>query len=222
VTAQVDGASPTFPTSLLVPQREARRRLRALRAAIPQPERLAANRAIRAELRRLRIWRPGLRVAVFLGLPDEVDLRPCFDAAWRRGVRLYVPRILSLRRGALAFVPFERDGRLQRNWFGIDEPVTTLHRRVTARQLDVIVTPLLGFDAQCHRLGMGAGFYDRALRTRLDHARTFRRPRLVGVAFAIQRVERIEPSPWDVALDMVVTEHGVFRRPLHPQTGPRA
>jgi 5-formyltetrahydrofolate cyclo-ligase len=62
---------------------------------------------------------------------------------------------------------------------------------------------------------MGAGFYDRALRRRGDRTRPFRHPRLIGVAFAIQRVERIDPAPWDVALDMVVTERGVFRSGSH-------
>ena len=207
MTAQAGGAFPLLST------REARRHLKALRRQIPDAERKAAERAIHAELRRLHVWRPGHRVAVFLGMPDEVDLRPCFDAAWRRGVRLYVPRILSLRRGALAFVPYERESPLRRNWFGIDEPVGTLHRRLGARQLDTILTPLLGFDAQCHRLGMGAGFYDRALRRRLDRHGSFRRPRLIGIAYSVQQVGAIDPNPWDVALDMVVTERGVLRRP---------
>jgi 5-formyltetrahydrofolate cyclo-ligase len=192
--------------------REARRRLRQLRHEIPPGERKAADRAIRAELTRLRLWRPRSRIAVFLGLADEVDLRPCFDEAWRRGIQLYVPLILSLRRGAMMFVPLDRDARLVRNWFGIDEPANALHRSVRARELDLILAPLLGFDAWCHRLGMGAGFYDRALRRRIDRGATFRRPRLIGVAYAIQQVERIDPAPWDVALDMVVTERGVVRR----------
>jgi 5-formyltetrahydrofolate cyclo-ligase len=202
--------------------REARRRIRQLRHGISPGERKAANRAILAGLRRLHIWRPGSRIAVFLGMPDEVDLRPCFDEAWRRGIQLYVPLILNLRKGAMAFVPLDRDGALARNWFGIDEPADVLHRRVTARELDVILTPLLGFDAQCHRLGMGAGFYDRAMRRRIDRGATFRRPRLVGVAYAIQQVDRIDPAPWDVALDMVVTERGVVRpSPIASPGGPR-
>ena len=215
MTAQAGGASPP---SLLVPVREARRRLRQLRHEIPPGERKAAHRAIHAQLRRLHVWRPGSRVAVFLGLPDEVDLRPCFAAAWRRGIQLYVPLILNLRQGAMTFVPLDRDAPLARNWFGIDEPPNALHRRITARELDVILAPLLGFDAQCHRLGMGAGFYDRALRRRVDRNAAFRRPRLVGVAYAIQQVEHIDPAPWDVALDMIVTERGVVRP--SPATSP--
>jgi 5-formyltetrahydrofolate cyclo-ligase len=207
VTAQAGGASPLSP-------REARRRLRALRRDLPDDQRHVAERAIRRELERLHVWRPGRRVALFLGMPDEVDLRPCFATAWRRGVRLYVPRILSLRRGAMTFVPLDRDARLRVNRFGIEEPEVSLSRRVQVLQLDTILVPLVGFDAACHRLGMGAGFYDRALQRlgRSPASSSFRHPRLIGIAYDVQRVERIEPAPWDVALDLVVTERGVFRR----------
>jgi 5-formyltetrahydrofolate cyclo-ligase len=57
---------------------------------------------------------------------------------------------------------------------------------------------------------MGAGFYDRALRPRLDRSQPFRRPRLIGIAYSVQQVERLDPAPWDVALDLVVTEQGVL------------
>jgi 5-formyltetrahydrofolate cyclo-ligase len=169
-----------------------------------------ADRSIRRALARLRLWQPGRRVAVFLGMPDEVDLRPSFATAWSRGVRLYVPRILDLRRGAMTFVPLTPTATLHRNRYGIDEPVVPLGRRVSALQLDTILVPLVGFDADGHRLGMGAGFYDRALRRRLDRSRPFRRPLLVGVAYAVQQVERIARAPWDVPLDLVVTERGVL------------
>jgi len=115
----------------------------------------------------------------------------------------------------MTFVPYARDARLQPNWFGIDEPVVALSQRVSALQIDTILVPLVGFDARCHRLGMGAGFYDRALRRRRERTQPFRRPRLIGVAYDVQRVERLEPAPWDVTLDMVVTERGVLRCPSH-------
>ena len=209
MTAQAGGASP--PSAERVSPRQARKRLRTLRSSIAPSERAAAHLAIHRTLRHLQVWRPGHRVAVFLGMPDEVDLRPAFTRAWRRGVRLYVPLILNLRAGAMAFVPYERDARLRRNWFGIDEPVDALSRRVQALELDTVLVPLLGFDAAGHRLGMGAGFYDRALRRRRDRALPFRRPRLIGVAYEVQRVAAIEPAPWDIALDLVVTERGIHR-----------
>jgi 5-formyltetrahydrofolate cyclo-ligase len=210
VTAQVGGAFPLPSLVRFTTPRETRRQLRARRRELPDDRRRAADCAIRRELARLRVWQPGRRIAVFLGMPDEVDLRPCFAEAWRRGVRLYVPRILDLRRSEMTFVPFEPDATLRRNRYGIDEPVVPIGRRVAALQLDTVLVPLVGFDADGHRLGMGAGFYDRALRRRLDRTRPFRRPRLIGVAYSVQQVDRIERASWDVPLDAVVTEHGVL------------
>jgi 5-formyltetrahydrofolate cyclo-ligase len=195
--------------------RELRRQLRQGRRAIPDAERRKADRAIHASLRRLGLWRRGRRIAVFLGMPGEVDLRPCFTAAWGAGVRLYVPQILSRRDGRMAFVPLEPGAPLRGNAFGIAEPAHGARGRLPVRHLDTILVPLVGFDAQGHRLGMGAGFYDRAMRPRLDRALPFRRPRLIGVAYSVQQVARLEPAPWDVALDLVVTERGLLRCPAH-------
>jgi 5-formyltetrahydrofolate cyclo-ligase len=195
--------------------RELRRQLRARRRAIPDAERRNADRSILASLHSLRILQPGRRVGVFLGMPGEVDLRPCFGPAWRRGVRLFVPHIVSTRDGSMVFVPLEPDALLIGNAFGIAEPACGSRGRIPVRHLDTILVPLVGFDSHGHRLGMGAGYYDRALRPRLDRSQPFRRPRLIGVAYAIQQVEQLEPAPWDVALDLIVTERGILRFPPH-------
>jgi len=63
--------------------------------------------------------------------------------------------------------------------------------------------PLLGFDKRGTRLGYGGGYYDRTLGT------LSKRPRLVGIAFAIQELPEIPREAHDVPLDMIVTEDGV-------------
>jgi 5-formyltetrahydrofolate cyclo-ligase len=80
--------------------------------------------------------------------------------------------------------------------------------------------PVLGFDRAGNRLGMGLGFYDRRLRHLARRGRRWRRPRLVGVAFGCQELASIEPSGWDVPLDMIVTENGVIT-PARPGEVPR-
>jgi 5-formyltetrahydrofolate cyclo-ligase len=79
------------------------------------------------------------------------------------------------------------------------------------RWLDLVLVPLVGFDPRGHRLGMGAGLYDRHFAF-LRHRRTWRRPLLVGVAFEAQKVERLTEAEYDVQLDGVVTECGVYGR----------
>jgi 5-formyltetrahydrofolate cyclo-ligase len=201
--------------------KEARRRLRRLRASIDRVERLAAEQAIVTALERLRLFRRDARVALYLPMRGEVDLRPAIEAAWHRGTAVFVPRIVSRRRARMTFVPWTPDGPRRRNIFGIEEP-TLGAGRLDARQLDTVVMPVVGFDGRGNRLGMGAGYYDRALRRRLDRTRVWRRPRLVGVAFACQELPSIPASPWDVPLDLIVTERDVLvpGRRIHRSANP--
>ncbi len=74
-------------------------------------------------------------------------------------------------------------------------------------ELDALILPLLAFDTQGQRLGMGGGFYDRSLAA-LRHRRRWRRPRLLGVAHGFQEVSELPREPWDVPLDGIVTEQG--------------
>jgi 5-formyltetrahydrofolate cyclo-ligase len=188
--------------------RAARRRLRRLRLKLDADEREAAEQAILHRLERLRVFRRGACVGLYLPMPGEVDLRPCLDRAWQRGATVFVPRISSRRRGRMSFVQWTPGAAQRRNAFGILEPAGTI-RPTPVSQLDVVVVPVVGFDRRGNRLGMGAGFYDRALRRRLDPMRRWRRPRLIGVAFACQELAAIPVSPWDVPLDLIVTERGI-------------
>ena len=111
--------------------------------------------------------------------------------------------------------------RLVRNRFGIPEPSLRQHRIALPWALDVILVPLVGFDSACRRLGMGGGFYDRTLGF-LRHRTHWRRPTLIGLAHECQRVAELEAQPWDVPLDMVVTEKRVYvRRPPGIEAPPR-
>ena len=202
--------------------RALRRRLRALRRSLPRDERQKAERAIGRALRHLKLLRRGHRVAVYLAMAGEVGLGSTIEAGWRAGCLLHVPRIANRRRCRMGFVPFPPGASLRANpnAYGIAEPVASANAAISPRTLDAVLMPVVGFDRQGNRLGMGAGYYDRALRRRRDRTRAWRRPRLIGIAFACQEVARIEPSPWDVALDCVVTEREVVV-PRRPAAGAR-
>jgi len=189
--------------------RAERRRLRALRLAMPRDRRVAAERAIATALRRLRVFRRGRRAAVYLAMPGEVSLAATLPGALRHGAELYAPQIRSRRLLHMRFVRLRGGATLRPNAFGIAEPTGGAPDSLPPLHLDVILVPVVGFDRDGNRLGMGAGYYDRALRRRRDGARNWRRPRLVGLAFACQEVAKIEPSPWDVRLDLVVTERAI-------------
>ena len=94
--------------------------------------------------------------------------------------------------------------------YGIAEPDHAPHDRIDARNLDVIFMPLVAFDRHGFRLGSGAGFYDRSLR-HLNRSRSWRRPKLIGVAYDHQLTTALIPSAWDVPMDAVLTESRIYR-----------
>jgi 5-formyltetrahydrofolate cyclo-ligase len=182
-------------------KQDLRRRLRALRAAIPPPLRSQAARTAARRLLRTPLLARATHVAAYLATGSELDAQPLIDALVRRGCTVLVPRVDPREAGRMRFVPLTAQAPHARNRYGIAEP--RARRASRAPRIDVAILPLVGFDADGHRLGSGAGYYDRWL-ARLRG----RRPRLVGLAFAGQEVEAIPAEPWDVKLDAICTEAG--------------
>ncbi len=195
-------------------RREMRQEMRQRRRALPAASRAAAAASLARVISRHRILRHAARIAVYFAYGGEIDLAPTIALARQRGSRLCLPVISSIAKGSMHFVPFETDTSLRGNRFGIHEPQLHRARVIPAHRLDVVLLPLVAVDSRGWRLGSGAGFYDRHL-SHLRTDRRWRRPRLIGVAYEFQRVPIIEPQPWDVPLDAVVTERGYYplRRP---------
>ena len=183
-----------------------RQRLKKLRRAVPPAARRMAAAAVAHHIRRTLNLRPGLRVAVYAPLPTELDTAALVALLLRHRCRIYLPRLTDLRRRRMQFVAAR--GPMRRNHLGILEPVQL--RRLSARNLDLVFVPLVGFDATGMRLGMGAGYYDRAFHF-LRYRRYWRHPRLIGLAYSFQQVPRIKGAPHDVHLDSVVTEKGPIK-----------
>ena len=183
-----------------------RQRLRRLRRDLPPAARRAAEVAVARLIQRAFNLRPGLRIAVYAPLRGELDPAALVRLAQRHRCRLYVPHLMDLRRRRMQFV--EARGPMRRNALGILEPVEL--RRLSTRSLDLVFVPLVGFDATGARLGMGAGYYDRAFAF-LRLRRYWFHPRLIGVAYSIQQVPHIEHLAHDVRLHRVVTEKGVIK-----------
>jgi 5-formyltetrahydrofolate cyclo-ligase len=93
-----------------------------------------------------------------------------------------------------------------------DEPAVARKLMRLPQQLDAVIVPLLGFDNNGNRLGMGGGYYDRSFAFRKQR-RAWRRPLLIGVAYSFQQVDAIQTEPWDIPLDAVITEQE-FRKNL--------
>lgn len=207
MTAHAGGASPLVNLSdPQNPRRQLRREMRARRRQLPQAERIAAARRFARHLSPL--LRPGKRIALYLPHDGEADPGEIIRRARQRGCSLYLPSITNHRRSRMRFLRFDQDTRLRMNRYGILEPDPAWTADITMHLLDLVLLPLVAFDDHGWRLGSGAGFYDRHLH-RLRRQRRWRRPRLIGLAYEFQRVAQLEPAPWDVPMDAVVTQLGL-------------
>jgi 5-formyltetrahydrofolate cyclo-ligase len=109
----------------------------------------------------------------------------------------------------MQFARYDPDLSLARNRFGIAEPARDAPT-VAPRFLDVVLLPVVAFDAAGTRLGSGAGYYDRCFAYR-NARQSWHAPLLIGVAFACQEVPALARQAWDVPLDAIVTEGGLRR-----------
>lgn len=151
------------------------------------------------------------RTALYRAADGELDPWLLMDRLPRRGRRWYLPVLHPFIAGRLWFVRYRPLDPTRRNRFGIAEPARRGRQLYPARALDLVLLPLVGFDARCNRIGMGKGYYDRSFAF-LRARRHWSRPLLVGLAHECQRVDVIEPRPWDVPLDAVVTERRLYWR----------
>jgi 5-formyltetrahydrofolate cyclo-ligase len=188
-------------------RRQLRAGLAARRRSLPARERAEAARRVALNVDRSLHLRSQWRIAVYAALPEELDTAPLIALARRRGCRIYLPRI-DRRRASRAMQFVEMRGPLKPNRLGIAEPEAGA--TIAARWLDVVFLPLVGFDRRGLRLGTGGGYYDRAFAFRRWRS-AWHVPRLVGLAYAFQQLERIAPAPHDVLLDAVVTDEGIIR-----------
>jgi len=156
-----------------------------------------------------RFFRAARRLAFYLASDGEIDPSLLLAAALSHGQECFLPLLHPFRPSRLLFIRYRRGDSLRRNRWGILEPHLDARRLVSARTLDVVLVPLVGFDAQGNRLGMGKGFYDRTFSFRCGGQR--RRPQLVGLAHECQRVEDLQSEAWDVRLDRIVSDERSYR-----------
>lgn len=176
-----------------------RRRLRAARRAVGAADRIDAAAAMDTALARMGLPRPRSRIAAYQAMDGEIDPVVVLRRALAIGCEVHLPVIASFRHQRMRFAPYPADPQLP----PADGDV--------ARWLDLVFVPLVGFDAAGNRLGMGAGFYDRHFAF-LRHRSVWHRPLLIGLAFELQRVDRLPAKPRDVPLWGVVTERAVYGR----------
>jgi 5-formyltetrahydrofolate cyclo-ligase len=149
---------------------------------------------------------PGAVVAGYFPKNSEADPRALMMVLADRGHLLCLPAIVEGR--SLEFRVWHDGDPTLRNAYGIEEPLASSPAVIP----DVMLVPLLAFDNRGHRLGYGAGHYDRVLKS----LRTSRRPLVIGVAHAEQEIAFVPDDSHDEPLDLLVCEKGLRRFDREP------
>ncbi|MDX1693673.1 MAG: 5-formyltetrahydrofolate cyclo-ligase, partial [Ketobacteraceae bacterium] len=149
------------------------------------------------------------RIAVYFSNDGEINLEPLIAAAWEMGKTLYLPVLHPFKGGELVFMEYQPGHPMAKNRFGIPEPISHRDTRCPVWLLDLILTPLVGFDEAGNRMGMGGGFYDRTFAFLKDGSKP-RRPTLLGLAHECQKVDSITTEAWDIPMDGIVTDKSTY------------
>ncbi|HEY7302137.1 MAG TPA: 5-formyltetrahydrofolate cyclo-ligase [Xanthobacteraceae bacterium] len=172
----------------------------ARRGGLSAVERTVAAQIIAAREFPLAVT-PGITVAGFSPLKDEIDPVPLMRSLAAKGARLALP-VVAGRGRPLILRAWAFGEPLAAGVWGIREPLP----EAPAVEPDILIVPLLAFDRTGHRLGYGAGYYDMTINA-LRAAKTIT---AVGIAFAIQEIETVPITPRDARLDLVLTEREVI------------
>jgi len=204
-------AGDTHPFSCMNSQRETiRQQMRQRRRSLSTEQIQTASYDLASRLAHSRQFQTSQHIAFYLANDSEIDPGYLLTMAWDHGKTCYLP-VLGLRNTRrLWFLPFERNTPLLNNRFGIPEPVHSRRARLLKPvRLDLVFMPLVAFDLQGNRLGMGGGFYDRTLaflRTR----QYWQKPRLIGLAYDFQQIDKLPHASWDVPLHAIATNSGLY------------
>lgn len=143
---------------------------------------------------------PGEIVSGFFPIRSEMDIRPLLFALSAKGARLCLPVILDKQN--IAFRELTRTAPLVDTGFGTVGPGPD----AAVLEPDVMLVPMAAFDDRGHRIGYGAGYYDRYIAGLQTAGRP---PRLTGIAFDCQEVARVPDEGHDIALPRILTESGL-------------
>ena len=147
---------------------------------------------------------PGDIVSGFFPIRSEVDIRPLLRVLHMQGATVCLPAVID--RKTIEFREFDPDAELVETGFGTYGPAG--HAKVLDPHL--LLVPLAAFDRYGHRIGYGAGYYDRAIDRLREQGRS---PRLFGVAFDVQEVDKVPYEDHDVAMEAILTESGLHTMP---------
>lgn len=140
---------------------------------------------------------------IYNAVNGEADLSAIAEAARREGKTVAYP--LCLEGGRMAALVPESADAFVKGAYGIPEPDIKRSKELVPKDIEMVVCPLTAFDANCRRLGMGGGYYDRYL-PECENAV------IAAAAYEFQKTEEVPAEELDISVDIVFTEKGVYKK----------
>ena len=186
-----------------------RKKLRKRRNTLSRQVQIAHASAINDHLKKCTLFKRSKRIAAYLESDGEIAPSGIIESAWQANKKVYLP-ILSPFNQRLYFVPYFKNSKMKLNRYGISEPDISPEHWLKPQQLDLILMPLVGFDRQGNRLGMGGGYYDRSLQFCRFRQKDYK-PYLIGLAHQLQEVKQLNFQKHDVPMQYVATEQQLLK-----------
>lgn len=138
-------------------------------------------------------------IALYVSFDGEISTEKLIKTLWAQDKHVYLPVLHPFNPNHLLFLRYLPDTLMLKNKFGIWEPKLNVQNVLPLKELDILFTPLVAFDKQGNRLGMGGGFYDRILQNWRNSSFI-----PVGLAHQCQQVEQLPTEVWDVPLHQIL------------------
>lgn len=176
-----------------------RQQIRKTRANLIALQQQQAEDSITQQALALIEERNAQHIALYLSFDGEISTDKLIKILWAQGKQVYLPVLHPFNPNHLLFLRYLPDTPMLKNKFGIWEPKLNVQSVLPLEELDILFTPLVAFDKQGNRLGMGGGFYDRTLQNWRNSSFI-----PVGLAHQCQQVEQLPTEAWDVPLHQIL------------------
>ena len=170
------------------------------------------SQQIAARLFNLDIFKDSQNIACYLSFKNEVDTTAIIDKLFELNKHCYLPTLKPNKE--IHYLAYTSDTPLIKNSYGFAQPDVNITYPVSITQLDLVITPLVMFDQDCHRVGWGYGYYDRTF-SFLNNCARPTKPFLLGIAYELQKQQNLEPQVWDVPLDAIISETTIYTAKKH-------
>ena len=176
-----------------------RQQIRKTRANLTALQQQQAEDSITQQALALIEERNAQHIALYISFDGEISTDKLIKILWAQGKQVYLPVLHPFNPNHLLFLRYLPDIPMVKNKFGIWEPKLNVQNVLPLDELDILFTPLVAFDKQGNRLGMGGGFYDRTLQNWQNSSFI-----PVGLAHQCQQVEQLPTEAWDVPLHQIL------------------